>query len=68
MKEMLQEMVNGYGFGISVEEFVEIIYHKVSRMQKYDVGILNERYLEVDGRDFQFRKTISKGHWTVVEF
>jgi len=66
-KEMLQEMVNGYGFGISVEVLASEIYGK-AKAQGFNPCIVNDRYIEVDGVTYQFRKTRSAGHWTVVSF
>lgn len=67
MKEMLQEMVNGYGFGISVEGLASEVYHQL-RAQGSEPCIVNDRYIEVDGVTYQFRKTRAKGHWTVACF
>lgn len=68
MKEKLQEMVNNYGFGISAQNLVCEIYNKVYTATGKHPVIVNERYLEVEGKTYQFRKTRSKGHWTVAEF
>ena len=66
MKEKLQEMVNGYGFGMYVRELVHEIYWRLVA-EGYKPCTVNERYLEIDGVTYQFRKTRSKGCWTVVE-
>lgn len=66
MRERIQEMVNAYGFGISVEKLVSELYWKLT-IEGADACIVNGRYLEVDGVNYQLKKTRSKGHWTVVE-
>lgn len=67
MLNALQEMVNGYGFGITVEKLVREIYWALVADGKRPC-IVNSRYLEIDGVTYQFRRTRSKGCWTVVEF
>lgn len=66
MKDKLQDIVNYYGFGISVKELVSSVYRILSRTGE-DVCIVNDRYLKVNGSTYQLRKTRSKGHWTVKE-
>lgn len=66
MKNTIQNFVNGFGFGISVNELASKTYHKLSSLG-FDPCIVNDRYIEVDGITYQLRKTRSKGHWTVVE-
>lgn len=67
MMNKLQEMVNNYGFGISVEELASAVYHKLAAAG-FKPCIVNDRYIEVEGATYQFRKTRSKGHWTVAVF
>jgi len=66
MMNTIQNYVNGFGFGISVNELASKIYFKLASLG-YDPCIVNDRYIEVDGITYQLRKTRSKGHWTVVE-
>ena len=67
MKNKLQEMVAGYGFGYSVTELVSRVYWSLVA-EGLRPCVVNDRYLEIDGVTYQFRKTRSKGCWTVVEF
>lgn len=66
MRERIQEMVNAYGFGISVEKLAVEIYRKLES-EGVDACIVNDRYIEAAGANYQLKKTRSKGHWTVVE-
>lgn len=67
MKNKLQEVVAGYGFGLTVENLVRQIYWSLVA-EGLRPCIVNARYIEVEGITYQFKKTRSKGHWTVVEF
>ena len=64
MLNKLQEMANEYGFGLSVQNMVSDVYSEL-KCQGFDPCIVNDRYIEVEGVAYQFRKTRSKGHWTV---
>ncbi|MGN1025511.1 MAG: hypothetical protein ACI4P4_03795 [Faecousia sp.] len=67
MMNKLQQMVSGYGLGITVERLASDIYWQlVAEGEK--PCIVNSRYIEIDGVTYQFRRTRSKGCWTVVEF
>lgn len=66
MKNKLQEMVAGYGFGLKVEDLVRRMYWSLVA-EGLRPCIVNDRYIEVEGVYYQFKKTRSKGHWTVVE-
>ena len=67
MMNKLQEMVNKYGFGLAVRDLASDIYWEL-RAEGLKPCIVNERYIEIDGMTYQFRKTRAKGHWTVVSF
>lgn len=67
MLNKLQAVVNGYGFGISVEGLASNVYHELAAAG-FHPCIVNDRYVEIEGVTYQFRKTRSKGHWTVVSF
>ena len=67
MKKMIEAIMYNYGFGMSVEEAASCVYRELHRYG-YDVCIVNDRYVKVEGQSFQLRKTRSKGHWTAKEF
>lgn len=67
MLEKLQALVMGYGFGLSARDIASEVYWALEG-QGFDPCIVNDRYIEIDGVTYQFRKTRSKGHWTVVSF
>ena len=66
MKAKIQELVNAYGFGISVKDLAVAVYRKLTADGEM-AYIVNERYIGVDGKTYQFLKTRSRGHWTVKE-
>ena len=53
----LQNYIDGYGFGISVQKLAD---HKVC--------MVNERYLEVDGTTYLFSKSRKHGRWIAKAF
>lgn len=63
----LQNFVNGYGLGISVEKLADKAYFQMEA-NGHDVCIINDRYLEMDGRRYQFTKSRKQGGWIVKEF
>ena len=67
MMNKLQDMVNKYGFGLSVKDLASDIYWEL-RAEGLNPCIVNDRYIEVNGVTYQFRKTRSKGHWTIATF
>lgn len=67
MKNTIEEIISKYGFGISVEELAECVYLEL-RASSHDVCIVNDRYIRVEGANFQLVKSRSKGCWTVREF
>ncbi len=67
MLNKLQDMVNKYGFGLSVRDLASDIYWEL-KAEGFNPCIVNERYIEIDGVTYQFRKTRTKGHWTVASF
>ena len=67
MLNKLQDMVSKYGFGLSVRDLASDIYWALYA-EGFKPCIVNERYIEIDGVTYQFRKTRTKGHWTVVSF
>jgi hypothetical protein len=67
MKTNIENIVNEYGFGISVKELVRIVYRELAAMG-YSPYIVNDRYIGVDEVTYQLCKTRSKGHWTVKAY
>jgi hypothetical protein len=68
----LKNYVAGYGTGISVEKFVKKIYQYLMFMadseMREKIAILNDRYLIVDGVNYQFIRKRSAGKWEVKSF
>ena len=63
----LQNFVNGFGFGISVQKLAEKAYRQMAVLG-HDVCILNDRYLIMDGASYMLRKSRKQGGWIVKEF
>ena len=63
MLELIQNEANKYGFGISKKELAGCIYGKIE-----NCAILNEIYLSVEGRNYQFVKSTKNRKWIVREF
>ena len=67
MLNKLQDMINKYGFGLSVRDLASDIYWEL-KAEGLHPCIVNDRYIEIEGVTYQFRKTRTKGHWTVASF
>lgn len=63
----LQNYIDGYGFGISVKELAHRAYRHMAG-EGYDVCIVNDRYLEVDGTTYLFSKSRKNGRWIAKAF
>lgn len=63
----LQNFVNGYGLGISVEKLADKAYFHMSNLG-HDVCVLNEKYIIVDGQNYYFSKSRKQNGWIVKEF
>lgn len=63
----LQEFVNNYGFGISKEKLIERAYRQLS-VDGHKCCIINDRYINVDGTDYQLIKSRKENRWIVKEF
>lgn len=63
----LQNFVDGFGFGISVEKLADKAYRQMELLG-HDVCIVNDRYLEVDGTTYLFSKSRKHGRWIVKAF
>ena len=66
MKE-LQTYIEGFGFGISVKELVSKAYRHL-RSLGHDTCIVNDRYIEVDGRTYYLSKSRKHNRWIAKEF
>ena len=65
--EELQRFVDGFGLGISVEKLASKAYNEMSKMG-HEVWIVNDRYLAVDGHEYQFIQSRKNNRWIVKEF
>lgn len=65
--EALQNFVNGFGFGISKEKLVEKAYFKLTS-DGHKCYTINDRYISVDGEDFQLIKSRKEDRWIVKQF
>lgn len=66
-KEMLQGFIDGFGFGISVQKLADKAY-RYMESKGYNVCIVNDRYLEVDGTTYLFSKSRKHGGWIAKAF
>lgn len=62
----LQNFVDNYGFGISKEKLVEKAYWNLC--SDHDCCIINEKYIGIDGKEFQLIKSKKQNRWIVKEF
>lgn len=63
----LQNFVNQFGFGISKNELCEKACSAMTA-QGFDACVLNEKYLEVNGVNYQFTKNRKTNSWVVKAF
>jgi len=66
MKDRIQEIVNHFGFGISVKELASKVYWQLAADGEHPC-IVNDRYIGVNGANYQLIKAKAKGHWVVKE-
>lgn len=64
--EALQRFVDQFGLGISKEALVERAYRQLE-LEGHSCCIVNERYIEVDGTEYQLIKSRKQGGWIVKE-
>jgi hypothetical protein len=67
MMKALQDILDGYGLGISKEQLVKKVYSRLS-LDGHECYILNERYIGVDGVEYQFIKSRKECRWIAKEF
>ena len=63
MLELIQNEADKFGLWISKKELAVEIYKAIE-----NCSILNEIYLSVEGRNYQFVKSIKNRKWIVKEF
>lgn len=63
----LQNFVDKFGFGISVQKLADKAYRQMALLG-HDVCMVNERYLEVDGTTYLFSKSRKNNRWVIKEF
>lgn len=65
--QALQNFVDGYGLGISKNELVERAYRKFDA-EGHQCYIINEKYIGIDGKEYQIIKSRKQNRWIVKEF
>lgn len=60
--ERLQQIINGFGFGISKQKLIEKAY-RVLESEGHETCILNDRYIIIDGIEYQVIKSNKQGCW-----
>lgn len=60
--ERLQEIINGYGFGISKKKLIEKAY-RILDAEGHDTYILNDLYIGIDGAEYQIIKSRKQDRW-----
>ena len=63
----LQNFLDGFGFGISVEKLAHKAYRHMEA-KGHKVCMVNERCLEVDGITYLFSKSRKNGRWIAKAF
>lgn len=64
--ERLQQIINGFGFGITKEKLIEKAY-RVLEAEGHKVYILNDKYIGIDGYEYQVIKSIKEDRWVAKE-
>lgn len=60
--ERLQEIIDGYGFGISKKKLIEKAY-RVLDSEGHDTYIMNDLYIGIDGIEYQIIKSVKENRW-----
>ena len=65
--QIIQGIVGKYRTGLRVEDVATIVYRQVKALKGYDakVSILNGRYIEFNGKRYQFIKDNLHETWNV---
>ena len=64
--ERLQQIINEFGFGISKEKLIEKAY-RVLEAEGHEVYILNDKYIGIDGYEYQVIKSTKENRWVAKE-
>ena len=68
MINKLQEILKGFGLGISKEELISQIYRTLKAEGIKDIAILNDKYLTIEGQDYKIIKSKKTNSWIVKQF
>ena len=64
--ERLQQIINEYGFGISKEKLISKAYWML-KAEGHEVYVLNDKYIGIDGYEYQVIKSLKEGRWIAKE-
>lgn len=65
--EIIERKVAQYGIGMNVKELSAKMYIQM-KTEGHKTCIINDRYLECDGQNYQFIKSRANGCWMVKVF
>lgn len=60
--ERLQEIINGYGLGITKKNLIEKAY-RILEAEGHHTYILNDLYIGIDGTEYQIIKSRKEDRW-----
>ena len=63
----LQNFVNNFGLGISKEQLISKAYRQLTT-DGHDCCIINDRYIRIDGKEYQLIKSHKEDRWIVKAF
>ncbi len=64
--ERLQQIINGFGFGITKEKLIEKACRALEA-EGHTVYILNDKYIGIDGYEYQVVKSAKEHRWIAKE-
>lgn len=62
----LQNYINNYGLRTSLKELVSRAYWEM-KAKGHEACVINDRYIEVDGKTYYFSRSKKAGHWVLKE-
>lgn len=65
-KETIQNFIDQYGFRISVKDLADMTYTELA-MAGFEPCIINDRYIEVEGKTYLFSKSRKHNRWIAKE-